>query len=92
MKNFQEFVNYVVSCKKQYDDIGFRALDVHVDESKKKSYYKKVGITNFDIIEQLEKRKTKEQFDRVDMAMELIDQYGSVYEISVKNVQVTFVR
>ena len=79
MKNFQQFVSYYLMLKEQFEKNGMEEIDIHI---KDKKYYKKAGITDLDVIRQLEHRKTKEMNDRIYMNVQLINEYGSVYEIS----------
>jgi len=79
MKNFQLFNFHFELIEREFNATGVDNLDVHLVSKRK--YYKSLGITDPQKIKQLEIRKGREMHDRVNLNLELIGEYGSVYEI-----------
>jgi hypothetical protein len=77
MKNYQEFRRVYTILRDEFMEHGNSKVEMHV----KKEFYKKVGITDPQKIEQLEYSKSQEMHDRISLAVDLIEHYGSVYEI-----------
>jgi hypothetical protein len=65
--------------KKEFQDHGMENIDVHLQQKRK--YYKKIGVADPEVIKQMEFRKSKEINDSMNLSLQLVDEYGSVYEI-----------
>ena len=65
--------------EEEFQKNGVDNLDIHI--LKKHKFYKKQGITEPQKIKQLELRKGRDMHDRINLNLQLIDDYGSVYEV-----------
>jgi hypothetical protein len=75
MNNFTTFKLFFTKLNQTFEERGMKDVDIH------KAYYQKVGVTDPEKIKLLEVKKTKEMQDRIKLGLELIEEYGSVYEI-----------
>lgn len=66
--------------KQQFAQTGIDEIDIHHKIARKK-YYEKVGMKDPKKIRQYEYNKTKVMNDRIDLAIAMVEDFGSLYEI-----------
>lgn len=66
--------------KHQFEQKGLDDMELHHKIARKK-YYEVAGLTDEKDIKQYEHRKTKIMNDRIDLAIALVEDFGSLYEL-----------
>lgn len=80
MLNYQKFVNAFAFLRENLEKNGIKGIEIHRKVSREK-FYKIVGIEDEEKKEQYEIRKTIEMNRTIERGMDLVNQYGAIYEI-----------
>ena len=67
--------------KKDFEENGLRDMELHNKMKTKKQFFEKVGLTDIEKIKAYEMHKSRVMFDRIELGLGLVEQFGSLYEI-----------
>lgn len=81
MINYQVFIKYFLMLKKNFEESGIEDIEIHTKMKTKKALYKHIGLSEVGKIRQYENRKSKIMFDRIELGIGFVEEYGSLYEI-----------